>query len=426
TIIFVIFTIITEVRRDNPFFVILISFPAIVYLLIINYNERNNIQLNQSYMIFIWFISILLRILQLFYPVGLSDDIYRYIWNGEMHKQGINPYTTSPNDPKVDNLYQPWWTQINHPNITSPYPPVAQFIFSLLAVDNLSISQNILLYQVVIILFDLGVIRLLNKILQHLQMPSHRIIIYAYSPLVIFEFAGNAHIDVIAIFFTFLSYYFILKKHKTISAICITIAILIKILPILLLLILFRYYQIKDFLISFIVTILFIIPYIEDPISVLVPDGLIIFSRYFRFNESIYRIFHWISIELFQDEIIARYIFAFGIILISSIIFKQAVMEDYTIVRQSYWLIFLVFLISPDIQPWYIIWIIPLFSVYIDNSGLIWSITVLFSYFIYLEYDSSGIWIENPLILLIEYTPVYLLLLNRINTTRIRNKSNEN
>ena len=123
----------------------------------------------------------------------LSSDIYRYIWDGRVQAHGINPYRYVPAAPELATLRD----QLIYPNINRAdyaptiYPPAAQILFLL----STRISESMLAMKACMLAFDaLGVASLLG-ILRYLGMPAQRIAAYAWHPLVLWEIAGNGHID---------------------------------------------------------------------------------------------------------------------------------------------------------------------------------------------------------------------------------------
>ncbi len=115
-------------------------------------------------------IAVLLRALLLFQEPFLSGDVYRYLSDGRVSASGGNPYAYTPTD-----------TRINHPEIRSIYPPLAQLLFR--AVHDLTAWRLLLLGA------DIAVIVLLRR---------HGALAYATCPLVLFEGVGSAHVDLLA------------------------------------------------------------------------------------------------------------------------------------------------------------------------------------------------------------------------------------
>lgn len=62
-------------------------------------------------------------------PPVLSDDIYRYLLDGRTVVEGFAPYAHAPGSQKVADLVAQLPGRINHPELPTIYPPVAQALF---------------------------------------------------------------------------------------------------------------------------------------------------------------------------------------------------------------------------------------------------------------------------------------------------------
>jgi hypothetical protein len=79
----------------------------------------------------IWGIAILLRVALLFTPVSLSEDVYRYVWDGHLLGQGVNPYAQPADSPLLDAYDTPLRERVIYPWMATPYLPAAQGYFLL-------------------------------------------------------------------------------------------------------------------------------------------------------------------------------------------------------------------------------------------------------------------------------------------------------
>ena len=135
-------------------------------------------------------VALLLRLMFLFYSPQLSDDIYRYFWDGTTLLRGINPYAHAPAAVIPPTELQPVHTLINHPQYATIYPPMAQLIFA-----GGAVLGTITGFKAVMVLFDLVLCWLLITLLRQLEMPVWRSVLYAWNPLPIIEIAGSGHVD---------------------------------------------------------------------------------------------------------------------------------------------------------------------------------------------------------------------------------------
>ncbi len=138
-------------------------------------------------------IAVLMRIPVVLSPPYLSTDVYRYVWDGRVIAAGINPYRYVPADPHLEALRD---TEI-FPNINRAdsavtiYPPFAEVIF--LTVTR--VSESVTAMKAAMVGFELITFVLLVSLLAAESLPTGRVAVYAWHPLVVWEFAGSGHID---------------------------------------------------------------------------------------------------------------------------------------------------------------------------------------------------------------------------------------
>lgn len=149
-----------------------------------------------------WFLALglLLRISLLFTEPTLSDDIYRYIWEGNLFAQGVSPYEFPIDSPRGDPFDIPARALSNNRSLASPYFPVAQSIFAI----STFIGFDPVILQSFMIGFDVLAVSMMIRLLRALGLPEKRSLIYWLNPLVIVEVAHGAHLDAIIIGLTML------------------------------------------------------------------------------------------------------------------------------------------------------------------------------------------------------------------------------
>jgi hypothetical protein len=154
----------------------------------------------------VWAFAILFRLtLLLTSPPTLSDDVYRYIWDGRLFNAGINPYAYAVDSPLLDQFDSPLRALVNHSWMASPYLPTAQALF---AVVYRIVPDSPLAFQAVAAFFDLLTGWLVMDMLGRLGLPRVRALIYLWNPLVIVEFAHGAHMaDALMIFLTMAAFW---------------------------------------------------------------------------------------------------------------------------------------------------------------------------------------------------------------------------
>jgi hypothetical protein len=138
--------------------------------------------------------GLLFRLLMLPTPVYLSSDVYRYLWDGRVQLAGINPYRHPPAAAALAPLREPrTHPHINRPGAPTVYPPGSQWLFALAA----TIAPNSLLgWRVLLLAVEAVTTVLLLRLLRRLGQPDAAVLVYAWSPLVVFEGAQAGHVDV--------------------------------------------------------------------------------------------------------------------------------------------------------------------------------------------------------------------------------------
>ena len=179
-------------KRDNiDGFVLVALVQAVVYLLCVGlvWNRRTS----WHALVVILAVAALLRLLVLCAPPYLSSDIYRYVWDGRVEGAGINPYRYIPVDPHLDELRDSQiFPHINRSTYAPTiYPPVAEGIFFVVT----RISQSLVAMKAAMVVFEAITIAALLRLLKAAGLPSGHILVYAWHPLPIWEFAGSGHID---------------------------------------------------------------------------------------------------------------------------------------------------------------------------------------------------------------------------------------
>ena len=195
----------------------------------------------------LWGGAILFRLLLLFTSPSLSDDIYRYLWDGYVSNQGVSPYAYAIDAPELDYLDVPVRALANNTWMASPYLPAAQWIFHSLA---FLFPLEPIFLQILMVGFDLLSGLILVGLLRLTALPAHRLLIYLWNPLVILEVAHGAHIDAWMALLTLAAIWFTLKTapasnsptyqlYVLAAPVLLAAATLTKILPFLLLPLLF-------------------------------------------------------------------------------------------------------------------------------------------------------------------------------------------
>ncbi len=128
-----------------------------------------------------------------FTPPTLSDDMYRYVWDGWVQAQGISPYRYPPDAPELETLRDgEVWRHINRKHAVTVYPPGAELAYALLWRIR---PDSVRWFQIAAALGGLLAGGLLVGLLRAAGRSAARVLIFLWSPLLVFETAHAAHVD---------------------------------------------------------------------------------------------------------------------------------------------------------------------------------------------------------------------------------------
>lgn len=137
----------------------------------------------------------LFRLGPLHTDVYLSTDPYRYVWDGRVQAHGINPFRYVPSDPHLEFLQdRKIYPHINRRTYARTlYPPVAQWVFYVLT----RFGENIRHVRATMVICEALTAWFLVLLLRDHGLPAQRVLLYAWQPLCIWEFASGGHCDAI-------------------------------------------------------------------------------------------------------------------------------------------------------------------------------------------------------------------------------------
>ncbi|MEO7020799.1 MAG: glycosyltransferase 87 family protein [Ktedonobacteraceae bacterium] len=176
-----------------------------------------------------------LRILLLPLPPNLSRDSWRYVWDARVFLHGYSPYVYAPGNNVLKPLWDVLFANSRYRNVPTIYPPGAQYIYIL---SYVFAPSNLYFLKGMFVVFDLASCAILAKLLVRKGLDPARVILYAWCPLSIVEFALQGHMDVLPVTFTLLA---VLSTSNTswrgrgLTGFLIGIATLTKLYPIIML-----------------------------------------------------------------------------------------------------------------------------------------------------------------------------------------------
>jgi len=157
-------------------------------------------------------VGLALRLLMLVTTPTLSDDVYRYLWEGHLVTEGVSPYSFAIDSPLGDAYDIPARSLANNTSLASPYLPAAHGLFGAVA---LVLPSEPWTMQLMMIAFDVLAVSMLSKLLRLADLPDRRVLLYWLNPLVIVEVAHGAHIDAVILALVAAGLVFTLDRPRT-------------------------------------------------------------------------------------------------------------------------------------------------------------------------------------------------------------------
>ncbi|WP_459212555.1 mannosyltransferase [Aquimarina rhabdastrellae] len=394
------------------------------------------IKINASQTSLLAGLALLFRILFLVAIPNLSQDFYRFIWDGRMLISGFNPYLYLPKDLIAQNtapiaealeLYD-GMGQLNASHYTN-YPPISQLCYSIAGlISNTNILGAVVTLRILIILADIGTFIYGHKLLKDLGLPEHRIFWYILNPFIILELTANLHFEGVMVFFIIWSLYLLHKGYWYWAAIALGLSVSVKLIPLLFLPLFFKKFIIQNQKISpfkgglklvgfyslvLLTVVVSFAPFLSEAFLQNFTKTISLWFQNFEFNASIYYIVRWVGYQVVGWNIIGTAgkilpLIVIGILLGLTFFRKNTTTPQLITVLVlgicSY------YFLSTTVHPWYIA--VPLslciFTRY--RFPLIWSAVIILSYTAYIHPEFR----ENLWMVALEYSIVFSIFIFEI------------
>jgi len=376
----------------------------------------------------------------LFLPAipNLSQDFYRFIWDGRLLILGINPYVFTPGQlANGSQIAQDLISLDTIPNAKaliqgmgnlnashySNYPPINQLCFALAALfAKNSILGSVIGLRILIIGADIGILYFGKKLLERLKMPVKNIFWYFLNPFIIIELTGNLHFEAVMLFFVIWSLYLLDTKRWVLAAITLGISISVKLVPLLFLPLFYKYlvpkglfgkgfWKMKKFYwVTLATIVLCFAPFVSKTFITNFSATIGLWFQSFEFNASVYYIIRWIGFQTIGWNIIATVglilpIVVFICVVLLSLFRKYNTTQN--LIIGMLLAVSIYFLLATTVHPWYIA--TPLLLCVFTNYryAVLWSFMICFSYSAYRPEGFE----ENLLLVAIQYSVVICVAL---------------
>ena len=411
------------------------------------------IQFNKANFWLLAGIAITARCMFLFAIPNLSQDFYRFIWDGRMLAQGFNPYLSTPLSffeagnttiiPQARALYEGMGT-LNASHFTN-YPPINQLCFVIAGLlSGKSILGAAIIFRLQIILADIGILLIGRKLLRALKLPEYNIFWFILNPYIIIEMTGNLHYESVMLFFVVLCLYLLQQKKWIWAAVALGLSVSVKLIPLLFLPLFLQYFltggnalrkphfrssfplgirfresvRLLPKLIIFYVIVLgavllSFVPFLSGDFASNFGASIALWFQKFEFNASIYYIIRWIGYQTIGWNIIEDVGKILPLIFISILLLMTFFRKNASLIQLITAMVLsisLYFALSTTVHPWYVATplLLCVFTRY--RFPLVWSFFVILSY---TAYGATG-FKENLWFVALEYITVFSVAIYEI------------
>lgn len=322
----------------------------------------------------------------------LSDDLYRYLWEGRVVAAGANPYALAPASESLaalrDAAIHP---RVNHPHLAAIYPPLALAGFALVA----ALSDTVLAMKAWVLGWDLALCAVLVAWARASGAGAAMAIAYAWNPLVLVEFAGSGHHDPTALLPMVLAFLWAARRPAA-SAVALAAATLTKFAPLLALPFLWRRWPWRARLLA-LGTIAAGLAAQLAWTGALDPgrSGLAAYAVSWRHNDLAFGALEWLARSPERARLLAVAAVAAAIALL---LVRRAPAAAGAARAQQ-----VALLVSPVLHPWYLGWVLVFQPVGWSVPWLVLSWTALVSYGPGAPPAAGSAWHPGPGLRLLEY-----------------------
>ena len=380
--------------RGAPSFLIPLAVAGIAYLLAIR-EFFSTPEFPRRVIVIGLVLAAVWQILFLVKPPGLDDDIHRYVWDGRVQRLGYNPYIVVPGDPALSALHTAETRTLNHPDLPSLYPPGAELFFRGVT----AIHESVFALKVAFVICDVAIVFVLLDVLRSSGQAAHWVLAYAWHPLLATEVAGSGHIDIVGALLLLISVAALGRRWRTVAAIAFALAVGVKLFPIVLLPLYWKRIRIRDGALAAIVLGLLYVPFFSHG---RIPTGSLgTYVHSFRFNDPVFALLERVA----PPQLIVALAVLIGV-LVAIWMRKQSAAWSSDAFA---WPMAASLFCAPVVYPWYLLWLLPFLRSASTLPILIWTVSIIPTYYVWHLRDLGGPWLLPDWIMLLEYAPVVVV-----------------
>lgn len=340
-------------------------------------------------------------------PPLLSDDIYRYVWEGRVQLHGGNPYARDdrPAAEKWQELRDDVWRQTTFKEMTAIYPPLWQ----LAARWTIRLHDSVAALKILVVLCELMLWLVLLALLARRGWPRERVLVLAWNPLALVEIAGSGHNDALGMLLAAAALLALESGRPGLSAVMCAFGAQAKLLPGLLAASWLRRYRAWHVAAAAAAAVLVAWPYLAEPAGLV--RSLTAYSASWRFNHSLFALLALV----FSRRSAALVAAALTLAVALGLAWKRVDPARSALLVTATWLA-----LAPNVLPWYALWLLPWLVLVEAPAALTFTLTVALAYLVFPGWLAGGRWQVGWGVRALEYGPCLGLLLWQLFSVRRR------
>ena len=325
-------------------------------------------------------------------PPLLSDDIYRYVWEGRIQLHGGNPYVWEdrPEGVRWTPLRDGVWERVTHKFYSALYPPAWQLV----ARGVVAAGDSVTAMKAFLVACEVAALALLGWVLQRRGSPPSRILVMAWSPLALVEIAGSGHNDAFAILATVAALAALEAGRPALAAALGAIALDAKILPGFIAGGWARRFRWWHAVLGAAVVAVLFVPYADAGSGLW--HSAIRYARYWRFNETLFAALR--AVLGVDAAVTASTALLVAVMAVVAWRRTETAAAGLIVVAAS-------LLLAANVLPWYALWLLPFLVLRDRPAALLFTGTVTLAYLAYPDWRSGDAWHVSWPVRALEYGP---------------------
>lgn len=321
----------------------------------------------------------------------VSDDVYRYVWDGRVQRHGLDPLRAVPADPALAHLHTDVTRRIDPTSAALPslYPPLAQRYF--LAVT--AVRESAFAMAAAALVCDLLTIGVLGRWLAAAGRSPWWVLAWAWHPLAALEGAGGGHVDAAGTLLLVGAAYALSRRRSLLAAVALAGAFAVKFLPLVLAPLFWRRVRPGDAALAALLIALLYLPFLDG--AGLPVGSLGTYVAQWRFNGPSFR---WLAAGLGAGP---------AVVLAAAAGLAAAVHARRTRGRDDpaawAWPLAAALCLMPAVYPWYLVWLIPFLAPRVNWPLVVWTLASLLTYTVWTPHLAGAGWILPAWVEPVEY-----------------------